>query len=67
MKRRALATEAGRTRWGSLTLYLADGRIGIDNNPAERSLRGIALTRNNFLFLGSDAGSDPAAILYNLS
>jgi len=54
------------TRWDSLTLYLADGRIGIDNNPAERSLRGIAITRKNFLFLGSEAGGDRAAILYSV-
>ncbi len=54
------------TRWDQLTLYVADGRIGIDNNPAERSLRGIALTRKNFLFLGSEAGGDRAAILYTV-
>jgi len=54
------------TRWDALTLYVADGRIGIDNNPAERSLRGIALTRKNFLFLGSEAGGDRAAILYSV-
>jgi transposase len=54
------------TRWDALTFYLADGCIGIDNNPAERSLRGIALTRKNFLFLGSEAGGDRAAILYTV-
>lgn len=53
-------------RWDALTLYTRDGRIGIDNNPAERSLRGIALTRKNFLFLGSDAGGERAAILYTV-
>jgi transposase len=50
----------------SFVLYAADGRIGIDNNPAERSLRGIATTRKNFLFLGSEAGGDRAAILYSV-
>jgi transposase len=54
------------TRWDSFTLYVADGRIGIDNNPAERSLRGISITRKNFLFLGSEAGGDRAAILYSV-
>jgi len=53
-------------RWDALTLYTRDGRIGIDNNPAERSLRGIALTRKNFLFLGSDAGGERAATLYTV-
>lgn len=29
-------------RWEDLCLYITDSRIGIDNNPAERALRGIA-------------------------
>jgi hypothetical protein len=62
----AKAIRYALTRRASLTLYTTDGRIGIDNNPAERSLRGIALTRKNFLFLGSDAGGDRAAILYTV-
>ncbi|ASG24338.1 IS66 family transposase [Nitrospirillum viridazoti] len=53
-------------RWNALALYVADGRIAIDNNPAERSLRGIAITRKNFLFLGSEAGGDRAALLYSV-
>ncbi len=60
------AIQYSLSRWDALTLYVADGRIGIDNNPAERSLRGIALTRKNFLFLGSEAGGDRAAILYSV-
>ena len=53
-------------RWEALTRYAADGRLGIDNNPAERALRGIAVTRKNFLFLGSDAGGERAAVLYTV-
>jgi hypothetical protein len=53
-------------RWEALCLYTTDGRIGIDNNPAERALRGIAITRKNFLFLGSEAGGDRAAIIYTV-
>jgi IS66 C-terminal element len=33
---------------------------------AERSLRDIAITRKNFLFLGSDAGGERAAVLYTI-
>jgi len=62
----AKAIQYGMTRWEALALYLRDGRIGIDNNAAERSLRGIAVTRKNFLFLGSEAGGDRAAILYTV-
>jgi transposase len=53
-------------RWEDLSLYTTDGRIGIDNNPAERALRSIAITRKNYLFLGSEAGGDRAAIIYTM-
>jgi hypothetical protein len=53
-------------RWEDLALYTTDGRIGIDNNAAERALRGIAITRKNYLFLGSEAGGDRAAIIYTV-
>jgi len=46
--------------------YAGDGRLAIDNNPAERALRTIAVTRKNFLFLGSEAGGERAAILYTV-
>jgi transposase len=62
----AKALQYALTRWDQLALYTTDGRIGIDNNPAERSLRGIAVTRKNFLFLGSDAGGERAAVLYTI-
>ena len=39
-----------------LTRYLDDGRLEIDNNAAERAMRGVALGRKNWLFAGSDAG-----------
>jgi transposase len=54
------------TRWRALTRYVEDGRIEIDNNAAERALRGVALGRNNYLFMGSDAGGERAAAIYSL-
>lgn len=48
-------------RWPSFTLFLEDGRIAIDNNPAERAIRPIVLGRKNFLFVGSDAGGETLA------
>ena len=54
------------TRWTALTRYRDDGRIEIDNNAAERSLRTVALGRKNFLFCGSDAGGERAAAIYSL-
>lgn len=52
--------------WSALIRYANDGRIEIDNNAAERALRGIALGRKNFLFSGSDAGGERAAAMYSL-
>lgn len=54
------------SRWDALTRYIEDGHIEIDNNAAERSLRGVALGRKNYLFAGSDAGGDRAAAIYSL-
>jgi transposase len=53
-------------RWDALTRYIEDGHIEIDNNAAERSLRGVALGRKNYLFAGSDAGGERAAAIYSL-
>jgi transposase len=54
------------THWKALTRYCEDGRIEIDNNAAERALRGVALGRKNYLFFGSDAGGERAAAIYSL-
>ncbi len=44
-------------RWPAFTRFLADGRICLTNNAAERALRGIALGRRAWLFAGSDEGA----------
>jgi transposase len=53
-------------RWTAFTRFLADGRICLSNNAAERALRGIALGRKSWLFAGSDRGGERAAIMYTL-
>jgi transposase len=53
-------------RWEALSCFALDGRLSIDNNLSERLLRGVAITRKNFMFVGSDRGGDRAAILYTL-
>ena len=53
-------------RWVALTRYRDDGAIEIDNNAAERALRGPVLSRKNFLFAGADSGGERAAMLYTL-
>jgi len=54
------------SRWEALARYASDGRLAIDNNFAERGLRTIAVTRKNFLFLGSDEGGLRAAHIYTI-
>ena len=54
------------SRWQALGRYLDDGRLEIDNNAAERALRGVALGRKNWLFAGSDKGGERAATIYSL-
>ena len=54
------------SRWDALTRYCDDGRLEIDNNAAERSLRAVVLGCKNYLFAGSDAGGDRAAAIYGL-
>jgi transposase len=53
-------------RWTALARYIADGRLEIDNNAAERAIRPLALGRKNYLFAGSDAGGERAAAIYSL-
>ena len=54
------------TRWEGLTRFLDDGRIEIDSNTVERSIRPIALNRKNALFAGSDGGGENWAIIASL-
>lgn len=61
------ALQYALNRWGALARYVEDGRLSIDNNLSERLLRGIAVTRKNFLFVGSDAGGQRAAIIYTIA
>ena len=53
-------------RWETFTRFLADGRICLTNNAAERALRGIALGRKCWLFAGSDRGGERAAAMFSL-
>ena len=55
-----------RNRWVALRRYLEDGRLEIDNGEVERLIRLVALGRKNFLFAGSDAGAERAAVAYTV-
>lgn len=53
-------------RWESLLEYTRDGRLEIDNNGVERSIRPYALGRKNWLQFGSEEGGRRSAILMTL-
>ena len=57
----AKAMRYALTRWEAFALFLDDGRVAIDNNPAERAIRPVAIGRKNWLFAGSDAGGETLA------
>jgi transposase len=53
-------------RWNELIIYAADGKLNIDNNPVENSIRPVAIGRKNYLFAGSHEAAQRSAMLYSL-
>ena len=62
----AKAIRYALSRKDALARFLDDGRVEIDNSAAERALRGVALGRKNYLFIGSDDAGARAATIYSL-
>ena len=54
------------TRWDGLSRFIDDGRIDLDSNTVERSIRPLALNRKNALFAGLDEGGDNWAVIATL-
>ena len=54
-------------QWPTLIRYLDDGRLTIDNAPAEQAIRPLAVGRRNWLHLGGDGGLRPTAVLLSLA
>ncbi len=52
--------------WQALSEYARHGNLSIDNNPAERKLRPVAVGRKNYLLFGSDQGGRTAAVIYSV-
>jgi transposase len=67
-RKSALAEAVGYAlnHWNGLVRFLDDGRIEIDSNTVERSMRPIALNRKNALFAGHDLGAENWAVLASL-
>jgi transposase len=60
------AVTYARNQWKALRRYTEDGRLTMDNNVSERTLRQQAIGRKNWLFLGSEAAGPRAAVLYTI-
>lgn len=62
----AKAVEYMLSLWSGLTVFLTDPRIPIDNNHAEREIRGVVVGRKNHYGSKSKRGTEVAAIFYSL-
>lgn len=60
------AIRYAKNHWQGLERFLEDGRIELDTNPIERTLRPVALSRKNSLFAGSDEGGENWAAVASL-
>lgn len=52
--------------WPTLEVYLADGRVEIDNNLVENAIRPTALGKKNWLFVGEADAGERGAIIYTV-
>jgi transposase len=62
----AAAIRYALSHWDGLTRFLDDGRIELDTNIVERSMRPVALNRKNALFAGHDEGAANWALIASL-
>jgi transposase len=60
------AVTYARNQWAALRQYVNDGRLTIDNNVSERTLRLQAIGRKNWEFLGSADAGPRAAVLFTI-
>jgi hypothetical protein len=52
-------------RWSKLVVYTEDGKLQIDNNLVENSIRPVAIGRKNYLFAGSHEAARRAGMMYS--
>ena len=60
------AVTYARNQWKALRRYVNDGRLTIDNNVSERTLRLQAIGRKNWEFIGSSDAGPRAAVLFTI-
>lgn len=55
-----------RNQWDKLTAFLQDGRLELDNNRSERSIKPFVIGRKNWLFANTPRGATASAIIYSI-
>jgi transposase len=60
------AVQYALNRWDKLELYVDYGEVEIDNNLIENAMRGIAIGRKNYMFVGSEETGRKTAVLYSI-
>ena len=60
------AVNYGRQQWPKLVRFLEDGRIELDNNRAERSIKPFVIGRKNWLFANTPRGAKASAVVYSI-
>lgn len=55
-----------RNQWGQLKAFLQDGRLELDNNRSERSIKSVVIGRKNWLFSNTPRGAQASAIIYSI-
>ena len=61
-----IALDYALGQWKTLEVYLADGRVEIDNNLVENAIRPTALGKKNWLFMGDADAGERGAIIYTV-
>ena len=61
-----MAVNYGLNQWAKLVRFLEDGRLEIDNNRAERSIKPFVIGRKNWLFCNTPKGAKASAVIYSI-
>jgi transposase len=61
-----MAVNYGLNQWPKLIQFLEDGRIELDNNRAERSIKPFVIGRKNFLFCNTPRGARASAVIFSI-
>lgn len=54
------------SQWDKLVAFLQDGRLEIDNNRSERSIKPFVIGRKNWLFANTPRGAKASAVVYSI-